>query len=166
MSQRLNRELISEINHMEEKKGEDLKGNPEFLDWVRKFRKKYLVDGFLMPFYARNADFSIAKERVSQNGDYILPLKKKGQLVRKTANERIHNENSWFWSYLRESQDAISCQSFRYGSQSILLALTVYIFWKWRTTTKYYILGLLGVKQLLLLSVWRPWRDSNPRPAA
>jgi hypothetical protein len=43
--------------------------NPDFLDWVRTFRCKFIVNGFLMPLHAIGGRFSIDNRRVSQFGD-------------------------------------------------------------------------------------------------
>ena len=45
---------------------------------VNDIRQKYIVDGFLMPVYARDGRYARFKLRVGKFGNYILPAEMQG----------------------------------------------------------------------------------------
>ncbi|MFC1965274.1 hypothetical protein ACFLWG_04685, partial [Chloroflexota bacterium] len=100
--------VFSEIIELEQKQGEVLMGNPVFIDWIKTFRKKYIVDGFLIPFYAYDGRYSRSRNRISKQGDYILPREMLGEVFHEGWEGWIRNEETWFWSYLGCGQETIS----------------------------------------------------------
>ena len=83
--------------------------NNEFLrDWLQAFRKKYIVDGFLTPFYARDGRYSRPRLRVSEFGNYILPWEAQEKIFHEVSPGWIRNEDTWFWFYLTDGQEIIS----------------------------------------------------------
>ena len=101
-------EAISEIVKTEQKRAKKLMGNPIFRDWVRSFRETYIVNGFLMPLYARDGMYSRPKRRVSEFGEYILPWDMYGKEFHEGPQGWVRNEAMWFWSYLTDGQEIIS----------------------------------------------------------
>ena len=72
-------DIVSEIIGAEQRRGEQLAGNPIFKDWVESFRKKYIVNGFLSLIYASDGRYSRPKNRVSKFGNYILTEEMEGK---------------------------------------------------------------------------------------
>ena len=76
--------------------------------WVKELRKKYIADGFLMPFSARDGRYSRSRQRISKLGDFILQYEMLGKVFREeTPLSWVHHEEMWFWEYLISGQEAI-----------------------------------------------------------
>jgi hypothetical protein len=98
---------LTEIMESERVKAGKILKSQVLLDWLKAFRKKYIVNGFLMPFYAKDGRYSHPRLRVSKFGDYILPWKTQGKIFHEVPPGWIRNEDTWFWLYLTGGQEII-----------------------------------------------------------
>jgi hypothetical protein len=99
--------ILDEINGFEQKRATAVMQNPAFMDWVREFRRKFIVQGFLNPVYTVGGRFSIADARVAKFGDYILPSQMYGKVFQEGPKAWIRAEDIWFWLYLTAGQEII-----------------------------------------------------------
>jgi len=101
-------EAVSEIIKTEQKRAKKLRGNPIFREWVRSFRERHIVNGFLTPLYTRDGRYSRSPRRVSELGNYILSGEMQGKEFQEGVQGWVKNEEMWFWSYLTDGQEIIS----------------------------------------------------------
>ena len=101
-------EVILEIIITEQKRASKLLERPIFKKWVADFRQKYIANGFLTPFYARDSRYSRSRRRVSEFGNHILPWETHGKMFHEVSPGWIRNEETWFWFYLTDGQEVIS----------------------------------------------------------
>ncbi|MFC1918287.1 hypothetical protein ACFLXH_06535 [Chloroflexota bacterium] len=105
------RKLITEIRSTEKVRAQKLAQTPLLTDWVKKFRKKYISDGFLIPLYAWDGRHFRPRKRISEFGDFILPYETVGKVFHEeTHKDWIHQESMWFWEYLVSGQQIIFAQ--------------------------------------------------------
>ena len=79
MSEPSNEQLpdyVSEIIETEQKRAKKLVKDAVFRKWAADFRQKYIVDGFVIPFYSRDGRYARSQQRVSKFGNYIMPWEK------------------------------------------------------------------------------------------
>ena len=101
-------ELLSEIRVAEERRATKLQSETQLSKWVKDFRKKYIVDGFLTPLYAWDGMYSRPRKRVDEFGDFILPYETVGKVFYEGAPRGwIRQESLWFWEYLISGQQVI-----------------------------------------------------------
>jgi hypothetical protein len=98
---------LLEINEAERRRAATVMRNPVFTDWVRTFRQKFIVNGFLKPVYSVDGRFSIADLRIKQFGNYILPWERQGEVFHDRPKAWIRAEDTWFWWYLTDGQEII-----------------------------------------------------------
>ncbi len=99
---------ITEIRKAEERRAQWVMEDGNLAQWVKELRKKYIADGFLMPFYVYNNNYSIPEQRIREYGDFIQPCDMTGRVFYRYAPvSRIHQEAVWFWEYLISGQEAI-----------------------------------------------------------
>ena len=96
--------VLSEINQAELRRAKAVMRDPVFMDWVQKFREKYIVNGFLIPVYMSGGRMFIAELRVKQFGDYILPWEMYDRVFYENPKAWIRAEDTWFWTYLMLGQ--------------------------------------------------------------
>ncbi len=101
-------DIVSEIIGAEQRRAEQLAGNPIFNDWVRSFREKYIVNGFLSLIYNHDGRYSRPKNRVSKFGNYILTEEMVGKEFQEDLQGWVKNEEMWFWFYLTDGQEIIN----------------------------------------------------------
>lgn len=102
---------IVEIRLAEEKRAQNLSKDGRLEIWVKELRKKYIADGFLMPFYAWDGRYSRSRQRIDKLGSYILPCEKAGEVFHPGPPAGwILQEDTWFWAYLVQGQEAIFMQ--------------------------------------------------------
>ena len=100
--------IIREITRAERSRARKLAGDSELTKWVGDLRQKYIVNGFLVPLYARDGLYSILSRRLTKFGSYILPWEDNGKIFAERSPGWIRNEEMWFWLYLTEGQEIIS----------------------------------------------------------
>jgi hypothetical protein len=101
------KDILSEIKTAEEEQAGKLMTSPGFASWVETTRNKYIVGEFIRYFYAYQGRFSRGDRRVRKLGNYILPTSRTGELFDEENNDRVHNEEFWFWLYLTTGYDAL-----------------------------------------------------------
>lgn len=102
---------IAEIRLAEKRRAQKAEKDDSLAQWVKQLRKKYIVDGFLMPFYAWNGGYSKPRQRINEFGDFILPYDMVGKVFHTGApGGWILQEATWFWEYLICGQEAIFMQ--------------------------------------------------------
>ena len=101
---RVNKDILTEIAAKEEESGKTLMENQLFADWVMKFRKKFIVDKFLLPLYSQEGVYSVCMYRINRFGYYVMNSDMQGTTIQKITNTHIHNEELWFWEYLISGQ--------------------------------------------------------------
>lgn len=105
---KISAKLLTEIKDAQKQRADKLQSDDRFGQWVKRVRKKYIADAFLMPLYAPDGSYSRSRKRVSQFGDFILPSEMGGQVFYKEASPTwIRQESVWFWAYLISGQQAI-----------------------------------------------------------
>ena len=109
--QNANNRILSEINQSEEKRASTIRGNSHFQESIRTIRQKYIVDGFLQPFYAPDGRYSRSRYRVNELGNFILPEDIVGKVFNSERLDRLHNEEIWFWLYLVNDLGIISSRA-------------------------------------------------------
>lgn len=112
-------DVVSEISRTEQRRAKELAGNPIFNDWVRSFRERYIVNGFLSPLYNRDGRYSRPKNRVSKFGNYILTEEMVGKEFQKNERGWVKSEDMWFWFYLTDGQEIINPEVPLYGMFNI-----------------------------------------------
>jgi hypothetical protein len=99
---------IAEIRMAEKRRAQKVVESGILEQWVKELRKKYIADGFLMPFYAGDGRYSRPRQRISKLGDFILQYDMLGKVFREEAPlSWVHHEEMWFWEYLISGQEAI-----------------------------------------------------------
>jgi len=107
-SSRERNELLPEIRAAERQRAAKLQNKTQLSDWVKSFRKKYIVDGFLFPLYAWDGTYSRPRKRSSEFGDFIMPYEMVGEVFYKEDRRGwIRQESLWFWQYLIYGQQII-----------------------------------------------------------
>jgi hypothetical protein len=100
--------LLGEIKDAEERRASALEANPELEAWTKRVRQKFVVNGFLMPFYSWDGRRSRSLKRIQELGNYILPDEFVGHVFYKEAEHSwVLQESMWFWEYLSYGQEAI-----------------------------------------------------------
>ena len=94
--------VIGTIQDAERNLAKDLVNNPVFNKRVDKLREKYIVKGFLLPFYARGGRIAESHARIREYGNFILSSDYTGKNINGVALSHIHNEDMWFRFFLRE----------------------------------------------------------------
>lgn len=101
-------ELLSEIRVAEERRANKLQGETQLSEWVKHFRQKYIIDGFLRPLYAWDGAYSRPHKRIIGFGDFILPYEMVGKVFDEDASRGwVCQESLWFWEYLISGQEII-----------------------------------------------------------
>lgn len=101
-------EVVRELIEAEARRARKLTRSAAFARWVAVFRRRYIVNGFLAPLYARDGRYSRPGLRVSTFGDYILPSEAQGKMCHDVSPGWVRNEEAWFWSYLADGQEVMS----------------------------------------------------------
>jgi hypothetical protein len=99
---------IAEIRLTEERRAQTAREDVRLEQWVKQLRQKYIVNGFLMPFYAWDEKYSRPRKRIKEFGDFILHCDTAGKVFDAgTPRGWIGQEDMWFWDYLIGGQEAI-----------------------------------------------------------
>ncbi len=100
-------DFLSEIIQAEQERARRIAEDNTLIDWVQAFRQKYIVNGLLMPLYARDGRYSGSRRRVNDFGNYIMPWELQGIVFHEVSPGWIRNEDGCFWSYLTSGQEII-----------------------------------------------------------
>ncbi len=91
---------LQEIAHAEESRADALMRSQVFTEWVNDFRRAIIVEGFLAPLYSsRGSDHRL---RVKRFGNFVAPDDALGRLFTNRTQDRVVNEQMWFWDYLQD----------------------------------------------------------------
>jgi len=100
-------ELIHQINETEKKRALKITDSAYFREWLKAFRKKHIVGGFLYPLYTRDNEYSRGICRVEEFGDFVLPEEMYGTRFYEGPQSWIRNEYTIFWLYLTDVLEII-----------------------------------------------------------
>lgn len=99
---------IAEIRLAEERRAQKALKDNRLEQLVKQLRKKYIADGFLMPFYVWDGRYSRPRQRIKEFGDFILHYSMAGRVFHTGApGGWIRDEAMWFWEYLIYGQEAV-----------------------------------------------------------
>jgi len=100
-------DFVSEIIQSEHGRASTIAEDDTFTGWVQAFRRKYIVNGLLMPLYALDGRYSRSRQRVNEFGSYIMPWEMQGTVFHGVSPGWIRNEDGCFWSYLVDGQETV-----------------------------------------------------------